>query len=108
MLRYTPAASSTPTQTVASREKDKNADRLSSGMSGHTTRVSITSPPIQSVAAERCAQSASSDFQEEPESAAEWPESESPDANPRPVRKAGQSSTVRSVSQARKSKAETS
>ena len=42
-------------------------------------------PPIQRQAAERCAQSASSDFHDEPASAAEWPDSESPDTNPRPT-----------------------
>src|SRR6266545_3391202 len=70
--------------------------------------TSSTSPPIQRQAAERCAQSASSDFQEEPASAAEWPDSESPEANARPRTKAGHRNAARSVSQARKRSAATS
>src|SRR5256714_8210222 len=95
-------------QTVASREKASSTVRLASGSSGQTTSVSWTSPPIQRQAAERCAQSASSDFHDEPASAAECPESESPEENARLSKKAGHRSTARSVSQARKSSAETS
>src|SRR5437016_14081164 len=94
--------------TVASRENASSTARRASGSSGQTTAVSCTSPPIQRQAAERCAQSASSDFHDEPASAAECPESESPEENARLSKKAGHRSTVRSVSQARKSSAETS
>ncbi len=95
-------------QIVARREKARNAPRRASGISGQTTSPSWTRPPIQRQAAERCAQSASSDFQEEPASAAEWPDSESPEANARPRTKAGHRNAARSVSQARKRSAATS
>jgi hypothetical protein len=89
-------------QTVASRENDRNAGRRISGSSGQTTNASWMRPPIHRHAAERCAQSASCDFHEEPASAAECPESDSPDAKPRPSKNASQRSAIRSVSQARK------
>src|SRR5919198_2032500 len=100
-----PATSNTPTQTVASREKARNAERRASGISGHTTSASWTRPPIQRHAADRWTQSASSDFHDEPTSAAECPDKERPEANASPSTNAGQSSTARSVSHDRKRKA---
>src|SRR5207249_9419633 len=93
---------------VASVEKRRKALRRSSGASGQTTKASWTSPPTQSEAAARCAQSASSENQDEPASTAEWPESERPEAKPSASTRAGQRRTRRSVSQARKSNALTS
>ena len=76
--RYVPAAITTATSTVASREKRQNATRRSDGAPNQTRPTSAASPPIQSDAAAMCTQSASSVFQDEPASAASWPESESP------------------------------
>ena len=98
----------TTINTVARREKRRKAFRRSSGSSGQTTKASCTSPPTQSDAAARCAQSASCESHDDPASAAEWPESERPEANASESANAGQSSTVRSVSQARKTSALTS
>src|SRR5207244_11084894 len=108
MLRYVPAAIRSATSTVATLENRRKADLRRSGASGSTTTASCTSPPIHRHAAERWTQSASSDFHDAPASAAEWPESESPDANPSPSRKAGNKKTLRSVSHDRKSSAVTS
>src|SRR5205823_1804683 len=80
----------------ANREKRRKAVRRSAGAFGQTTKASCTSPPIQRAAADRCAQSASSERHDEPGSTAEWPESERPDAKPIPSRSAGQSSSRRS------------
>src|SRR3569833_334898 len=90
MLRYVPAATSTPTQTVASLEKRWNATRSC------RTSASWTSPPTQSIAAQRCSQSAT----DSAVVADEWPESESPDARPIPSTNAAHSNTRRSVSHA--------
>src|SRR2546423_15534614 len=100
-----PAQTRHATSTEARREKRRNAARRSSGAAGHTTATSWTSPPIQSVAAERWIQSASSESHDDPASAAEWPESERPDAKPTPSGKAGQRKAVRSVSHPRESRA---
>src|SRR5207237_9995879 len=89
-------------------ENPTHAPHRSPAPSRQTTTASSTSPPTQSEAAVRCAQSASSESHDEPESTAEWPESDRPEAKPIASRKAGQSSTVRSVSQARKRNALTS
>src|SRR5512141_801597 len=89
-------------QTVASLEKARNVVRRASGTSGQTTTASWTRPPIHRHAAERWAQSAISDFHEEPRSTAEWPDNERPETKPSPRTNAGQRRTVRSVSQARK------
>src|SRR3954451_23589204 len=93
---------------VATREKLRKARRRSSGSSGQTTKASCTSPPTHSDAAARWAQSASCESQDDPASAAEWPESERPEANASDNASAGQSGQVRSVNQARKTSALTS
>src|SRR2546423_14052710 len=102
-----PAQTRHATSTEARREKRRNAARRSSGAAGQTTATSWTSPPIQSVAAERWIQSASSESHDEPASAAEWPESERPDAKPSPSKNAGQRKSVRSGSHERESSAAT-
>src|SRR5438876_362077 len=81
-----PAASKSATSTVANNEKRKKAGRRNSGASGRTTSASWTSPPTKRQAADRCTQSAISDVQDEPASAAECPDNERPDANPSPQR----------------------
>ena len=53
-----PAARTTTTRTAAMREKRRNARCRSGRSSRQPIRASITSPPIQSEAAPRCAQSA--------------------------------------------------
>src|SRR5262245_9613582 len=63
----------------ARRAKRRNDSRRSSGDVGQTQAASITSPPAQRTAAERCTQAASAVNQDE--STAEWPERESPDSN---------------------------
>src|SRR6266511_5620436 len=91
-----------PTRTAASCEKRRKASRRSAVAVGQTTKASCASPPTQRQAAERCTQSASSERHEEPVSTAECPESERPEQSTSPSTRAGQSSTGRSVSQARK------
>src|SRR5919204_460751 len=98
----------TPMRAVARREKRRNASRRSSGASGQTTKAIWTRPPIQSEAAPRCAQSAKADSDDEPGPAAEWPESESPEAKPSASRKAGHKNARQSKSQPRNKRALTS
>ena len=63
------------------------------------TASSMTSPPTQSDAAERCTQSASSDHFDAGGSTAECPESERPDARPSESASAGQRKRARPVGQ---------
>src|ERR671924_588161 len=95
-----PAPRSAATDSVASREKRRNASRRSSRASGQTHTASTTSPPTHRRAAERWIQSASSVAHELPGSAAWCPDSDSPEANPSASKKAGQSRTTRSRSHA--------
>ncbi len=94
-------------QTVATREKRRNALRRSSFAVGQTTTASITSPPTQIDAAARWTKSASSESHDAPASTAECPERLSPDSNTSASTSAGQRSRIRSVSQARNTSAAT-
>src|SRR5919204_3352187 len=94
------------TSTGAMRAKRANAVRRRSGADS-TVMSSITKPPAQSDAALRWTQSAKADQEEEFGSADECPESEKPDAKPSATANAGQSRTIRPVSQARKTSAMT-
>src|SRR4249920_1054368 len=93
---------------MAKRENRANTSRRSAGAAGQTATAIATRPPIQSETAERCTQSASSLFQEEPGSTASCPESESPPAKKSASTSAGTSSDVRSSSQERYTSAATS
>ena len=82
------------------READEQLAAADTAATGHTT-TSVTSPPIQSDAAERCTQSAISVFHDEPGSTPSWPETERPATKPSDNTSAGTSKRGRSSSQAR-------
>ena len=79
--------------------------RPRSSRSSQTTSPSESSPPIHSVAADRCTQSANDGSQ--PRSSPWWLASDRPAPRPSESRNAGQSSTRRPVSHARKRNAAT-